>query len=282
MTVREIYEWTSKRQVLTRRELGLPGLELLGHSEQIQALEPLEEHSHAHMELVFLLRGIQVYRVQGTDYRVQGGEAFLSQPKEIHSTGGQRQDVADFYWMQLDLAQENFLGLCPVLSHPLRDGLRRLSARVIPFDGEGEDLRRSFAALAAGSRSDRARGAVLLAGFLFDFLQGSHRQAPAVSSQMERVLAHIRANLTQPLALKDLAVTAGLSLPRFKVRFRQETGVTPREYINHAKIQEACRLLRSGKSVTQTAGELGFSTPNYFAVVFRKFIGKSPTQWITQ
>lgn len=91
--------------------------------------------------------------------------------------------------------------------------------------------------------------------------------------------SYAAAQLEEPLSLDDLADKAGLSLSRFKARFREETGETPRSYINRLKIQQAQAFLRQGDSITAVSQRLGFSTPNYFATVFRRFTAMSPVEY---
>ena len=48
------------------------------------------------------------------------------------------------------------------------------------------------------------------------------------------------------------------------------------------KILKAQELLRRYTSVTRVAMELSFSSSQYFAVVFRRYVGISPTAWCKQ
>jgi len=56
-------------------------------------------------------------------------------------------------------------------------------------------------------------------------------------------------------------------------------GIPPREYINAERMRQATSMLRDGESVLDTAMTLGFSSSNYFAVVFRRHMGCSPREY---
>ena len=45
------------------------------------------------------------------------------------------------------------------------------------------------------------------------------------------------------------------------------------------KMKRADELLTQGLNVKETAYALGFSDPNYFSAVFKKYTGYSPTHW---
>ena len=76
-----------------------------------------------------------------------------------------------------------------------------------------------------------------------------------------------------------MAEVAGLSVSHFKARFRRETGLPPREFILREKIRLAREALGKGHgTVTDIAFELGFSSSQYFATVFKRYTGQSPRQ----
>jgi AraC-like DNA-binding protein len=49
-----------------------------------------------------------------------------------------------------------------------------------------------------------------------------------------------------------------------------------------AKINQACRLLTNGQAILPTALDLGFSSSQYFAVAFRRYMGVSPKEYREQ
>lgn len=114
---------------------------------------------------------------------------------------------------------------------------------------------------------------------LFRIVQLSQKMIPRRTDCIEDAIAFIHANLGNPILLEEAADSCGLSLSRFKVKFKEEIGVTPREYINRVKIEKSKRLLEENCSVTDTALNLGFSTPNYFAVSFKKYTGLTPREY---
>ena len=80
--------------------------------------------------------------------------------------------------------------------------------------------------------------------------------------------------------LREAALVAGLSLPRFKARFKNEVGIPPAEYLQRYRIERAEHgLANSTRSVTEIAFELGFCSSQYFATVFRRYTRLSPTQY---
>jgi len=80
--------------------------------------------------------------------------------------------------------------------------------------------------------------------------------------------------------MEQLARIANMSVSSFKQKFKSQMGLPPREYINAERIRAAGAMLQEGFSVVDTAMELGFSSSNYFAVVFRRHQGCSPREYV--
>ena len=82
--------------------------------------------------------------------------------------------------------------------------------------------------------------------------------------------------------MEHLAQIANMSVSHFKQKFKSQMGLPPREFINAERIRAAESMLLEGFSVVDTAMELGFSSSNYFAVVFRRHLGRSPREFIKE
>ena len=81
------------------------------------------------------------------------------------------------------------------------------------------------------------------------------------------------------IRLQALAELADLSMSRFKARFRSEIGIPPAEFIARRKVEKASELLlQSNLSITDIAMRLQFGTSQYFATVYKRYTGKSPSQ----
>ena len=149
--------------------------------------------------------------------------------------------------------------------------LASLSLRLI--DGEGE---------APGAASAIAYEAAMT---LYDEVFRSHGGGwpEGGDRAMRAVLDYVRANLDKPLAVADLAETAGLSRAHFSRMFALSEGLPPAEFVLAERMRRAARLLAgaAGQPVKEIAGMCGFEDPNYFAKVFRRFFGTSPTEFRT-
>ena len=91
-----------------------------------------------------------------------------------------------------------------------------------------------------------------------------------------RALRVMEEHITLPLTTAELAQLAHVSPSLLKKLFARYAGVGVMEYFRTRKVNAAIPLLREGSSVQDVAAHFGFSSPGYFATVFRRVTGKTP------
>lgn len=118
---------------------------------------------------------------------------------------------------------------------------------------------------------------------LYDDVFGAHPAAGQEYRAMQRVINHVDGNLDKPLPVEDLARVSGLSRAHFSRVFTAHEGVPPAEFVLRKRLQRATKLLTTmaNLSVKEVSSMTGFEDPNYFAKVFRRHFGASPTEFRT-
>jgi AraC-like DNA-binding protein len=110
---------------------------------------------------------------------------------------------------------------------------------------------------------------------------GRKKAVPEGPHPLKDILEHIAGHPDEKMSVDDLARMAGLSASRFKANFKRTLGVPPGEYVLRKKIERAQTLLsQGGKSVTDVAFDLDFSSSQYFATVFKRYTGKTPRMYL--
>lgn len=98
--------------MLTREQVNIPGVHMIGHANFQTAASKLETHFHKNMEFVVVIKGRQQYIVSGKRYVLYGNEMFMTYPYEHHGNKYLAQDICDFIWFQLDVSSmQDFPGL---------------------------------------------------------------------------------------------------------------------------------------------------------------------------
>lgn len=96
-------------------------------------------------------------------------------------------------------------------------------------------------------------------------------------ARVQLAMEFLERNLDRKIGLADAAAAAGLSTSRLAHLFREQTGETPQRYLEAARMRRAAELLqRTGFSVQQIAGAVGFENQFYFSLRFKRWTGRSP------
>ena len=91
---------------------------------------------------------------------------------------------------------------------------------------------------------------------------------------------YIQQHLSESIRVEDIAKELFMSRPYLSAKFKEEAGETLTDFIWKEKTEEAKRLLRySDKSFSSIGAYLGFSSPGHFSQVFRKYTGKTPSEY---
>jgi AraC-like DNA-binding protein len=92
----------------------------------------------------------------------------------------------------------------------------------------------------------------------------------------------IHAHASEELSLGKVARAANTSPNYFSEKFKEATGLNFVEYVARARYEKATALLREGDlRISEIAFACGFQSLSQFNRVFRKFAGKSPTDYRT-
>ncbi len=132
--------------------------------------------------------------------------------------------------------------------------------------------------------------------FDFDFTQsrgaerplpppGFRRLAPVPRGslapwQVRRVRLHVDENITQRLAIEDLARLVNLSTSHFSRAFKVSFGVTVHRYVMEKRIETAQRLmLGTAQELSIIAVGCGMSDQSHLTRWFRRVVGETPASW---
>jgi len=103
-----------------------------------------------------------------------------------------------------------------------------------------------------------------------------HQSTP--DERIGRVLALINDQLGEELFVETLAEEAGLSPSRFAHLFRERMGVTPMNFLESRRMEQAKQLLlTTDLPVQEVALNIGFPNAQHFSTRFRKLTGQSPS-----
>lgn len=166
---------------------------------------------------------------------------------------------------------ENYCHLYPQLNLPTQDA--------VAFDRHPayRDYAEAFGQMDFYKRL-QLQGLVMI---LFSyFIKHARMREEAAEERMRRVLDYISQHISKPIDIEELADRACLTKSYLIRRFRQAMGITPLQYVQQKRIQQAQALLLStNDSVADIAQATGFPDASYFIRVFHRHLGFTPQEY---
>ena len=135
---------------------------------------------------------------------------------------------------------------------------------------------------APGYRQLLEAGALKIAHLLIRLLFNINHSEGKIVSRMSifGAIEYINSHYGEKITVDDLARTANLSTSHFSRVFRDETAMSPMEYIMHTRLECARRMLRGNeKTLSQIAFDCGFNSSSYFYQCFTRAFNTSPSDY---
>jgi transcriptional regulator GlxA family with amidase domain len=212
-------------------------------------------------------------RYQNNEYEITPGTAML-----LHFPFDNR------YWLPKKWAPWEFIWVCMNGSEVMRIwGELETRQGPIAAIAQNSPVIKGLLRILEQAMQDKIASAFFSSSLAYEFcmllaaqflIKNPESQKPAA---LERVLEYARHNLSRPISVASLAVMAGMSRFHFSRIFCACMGISPMEYLEQMRIEEAVRLLRlKTHPVKEIAFLCGFNDPNYFCKAFKKKTGVSP------
>ncbi|BBX62551.1 transcriptional regulator [Mycobacterium saskatchewanense] len=99
-------------------------------------------------------------------------------------------------------------------------------------------------------------------------------------SDIAKVQGYLEQHFTEPLALRDVARTFGMSARTLTRRFKAATGERPRDYLGRLRVEAAKDLLRETQlSIAEISSRVGYRDAGALYSMFAKHDGTRPSDY---
>ncbi len=82
------------------------------------------------------------------------------------------------------------------------------------------------------------------------------------------------------ISISQLAAAANLSLSSFQRKFKSCFGMSPKQYMRHLKVQEAChKIIQTTMNFAEISYACGFSDQSHFSREFTRIMKEPPSSY---
>jgi AraC-like DNA-binding protein len=127
---------------------------------------------------------------------------------------------------------------------------------------------------------------VFLLQYLEDAFLGWREHSVGAMAGQDALSLHIMLSAARlaadPLAdgaLNGVLDRAPYNADYFRRAFRERIGYTPQKFLEFKKMERAMHILGTGKSVKETAAEIGYEDAYFFSRMFKRYLGASPSTY---
>lgn len=99
-------------------------------------------------------------------------------------------------------------------------------------------------------------------------------------SYIRSALSYLYAHYNEPFSVSGLAEHCCISESHLRRLFKNMVGISPLEYLQHYRIQQACHLIHLNQMpVSVIAQQVGYSSLSSFNRQFQQYMHMSPSEW---
>ncbi|UUZ84721.1 AraC family transcriptional regulator [Paenibacillus sp. P26] len=248
-------------------------------------------HEHTQYELNYLIEGVQLTTINGKSIKQRAGDLILIRPGEIHFSQSADGDKLTYFCIHFLLNERTFSPLLQRSNHsffpadsPLAVAVSPYLKRLIDFCKKGRQIpvyerMRMHAALfelfAAFSETLAAETGAI----------SDRKKSETLARQIAGEIEHIRITpyihgeaRKETVGIEDIARKLGISVSYCCSVFKDQYGMSPRQYLSLLKLQKAKQLLAQiDLPVDRISELLGYRDIAHFSRQFKRWTGYSPT-----
>ena len=252
------------------------------YRERKDSFDMSELQCHDHYELYFLTEGERCFFYEDRMFRLSGGSFCIIPPFAMHKTSGgayKRINVNISAELLFPFERELLQRLCDSTAFSFsRESLQLISAIL----GEGASVS------VADTREKQAVVLSYVHALLHSlskavYLPISHdarTASGAVDTLILKVVSYLNSAYRDELDLGGISERFYISKNTLCARFRTAMSCSVMEYISFLRLGRAKELLRTTeKSMSEIASLCGYSSANYFSLIFKRSVGVSPCKY---
>lgn len=260
-----------------------------------QEIFPVKPHWHYFAEFIYMLEGQAEMRCGDRSYTLNKGEMIIFHPSAVHSIYSSDGSMPVYAALKFDI---NRFNLTPAYAPKLRSIFKyaeKIEMKIIFDREESEKLEcgRIWSACLSEFTDHKYGRDLVLQSNIYELLMNIVRlwldNGMVIDSRIipqaedyviENITEYIDLFLSENLRVTDIAEQCGLSYSCFAKKFREQYGISCKQYIEKMRLYKAEEfLLFTDFDLNYISQETGFSDCSHLIKSFKKHRGVTPKQF---
>lgn len=253
-------------------------------------LEDCPPHTHSYIELAFTLSGQALHTLNGVKTTLNAGEYVIVNPGDVHGyeiTGSEPYSVincifnAKFVYSSASANTFEECLLNPLLNYNSNNFTRPTSGYVI--HNPAPSIRGLFMLLKEEYEKKEYKYRTICRNILNIILIYSARNFSQISQSTfllsEYMKDYVSMHYAEENLLQKMSNEINYSVPYMSSKFKKDTGVTFKTFLQTTRIDAAVSLLNETKmSIPEIAAAVGYKDIKHFYSTFKKIKNSTPSQ----
>ncbi len=260
--------------------------------EKQQLLCPIERHTHEFIEIVYILKGRCIQKIDDVEYPANGGDLFFINYNHSHQVTGEKN--CEFINILLKpefinkslIDSRNAFSLLELTSFEEFCGKTEQNKCMVSFSGsEVKNIEAIINILWKEFRENQP-------GYMFAIQSGLNLLLVQIFRKLsfpfkvsqreisEELLRNIKDHSSEKLSMKEIANANYYNPSYFSRLFKKYTGKSFTQYLKEARIEHACQLLETtDMRINDISAEVGYGDKTKFYKHFRQINNLSPHEY---
>lgn len=243
-----------------------------------EAAAPTDFILHNHndeFEILIFLKGDASFRVEGTTYSPEPWDIIIANPNEMHKMC--MNSVSEYERYIINIADSFFVKNDCAMFKDIFQNRTLGSNNLIKADDVIKAIVERFISCVKDGAPPIVMKSVFIE-FLYQMCKNAEQPQIHLTTQahIKEIILYINENISQELALDDIAERFFLNKYHLCHIFRKHTGLSVNRYINYKRLLLARELYAQGMSLTDASEEAGFCNYSSFYKMYRREFGASP------
>ena len=239
-------------------------------------------HAHVQVEFLIILKGSVIVENSTETVKITAPTIVVHSPYTLHRAET-TEDHTGLYERYIINFKENLLD--DFASYIDFERFKGFGMRLIPIDEHVCGfIKNCCEEIIAANRKGEFKRSVLILAVLTDTIVKNMANSEVGKSVSKikyiyEVMEFIAHNLHLNLTLEEIADRFFISRAKLVSDFKAVTGISVKKYITLMKVNIAKIMLRTGRSVSETAEACGFCDDSHFIITFKSHTNMTPKEY---